>query len=664
MGGYGASAALATARVVGAGALVLVVVPWALFGRRRRMGSRAPEHLVAGIVLWGAAVPVLAAARLLDLFSLTGVVVAIACVQRRGRLRASLQAAWTRGVEGVLRRAEAEPRRRSIPLPRTRGRAALEAVAAAALVVLTAVTHLRDAFAHPADDAFGAAQHIADLNGLAVRHLWPIGVRPVGVPAVLAVIGRVASVDSVLLVRLATPLVAVLTVLALLWAGRRLGGRPSAGLLAAGAGVLAVGPTWPLTRSQPSDALAVGAAAALVVVVVALLGERLVVPSARSAPVWAAMAAVALIAPFVGVALLVAALLGWVVHRLSDAGPLAGPRLPIGLVVATALAVGTIPLGVLLGHPLYRGTGDLASRLGDTLRSGTLPPDPPGIGPVVVVVAVLLSALVLVLPRRALLRTPGARVAAVVALVFVVLALPVRFGLPALLLPAVAATVAAPLLALAAALAVDALLGWLGASVRLAAVAVAVAVALVLGAPLAPAAAERRQPDGVVRELYRIKDTRRPYDWTVVDRSASLLDVDGHGFFLPIERFVAGYDPTAWRFDPDRRDLALPTRSTFLFLRRADLRAEPVAVSDAGPAALARDLGRTEALALRRWIRAYEAAHGPLRVVHDDHDLLVVEIRRTEAEDRAFQRGGTACQPVPADDLLLPTPDEFERCGR
>ncbi|MCU1486823.1 MAG: hypothetical protein JWN67_3569, partial [Actinomycetia bacterium] len=184
------------------------------------------------------------------------------------------------------------------------------------------------------------------------------------------------------------------------------------------------------------------------------------------------------------------------------------------------------------------------------------------------------------------------------------------------------------------------------------------------GAPLAPAAAARRQPDDVVGELYRIKDTRRPYDWTVVDRSASLLDVDGHGFFLSVDQFVAHYDPVAWRFDPDRRDLALPSRSTFLFLRRADLRAGPAVLSDAGPAAVARDAGRSEARALQRWIRAYEAAHGPLRVVHADRDLLVLEIRRTKAEDRAFQRGGRVCQPTPADDLLLPTPKEFGGCGR
>ncbi|MCU1487779.1 MAG: hypothetical protein JWN67_4525, partial [Actinomycetia bacterium] len=520
MGGYGASAALATVRVVGAGFVVLVLVPWALFGRRRRLASRAPEHLVAAVVLWSVVVPVLAAARLLDLFSLAGVVVAIAGLQRRGHLRATLRSAWTSAVEAVLELAETGRRRIGIPLPRWRGRALVEGTAAVALVGLAAVVQLRDAFAHPADDAAAAAQHIADLNGLAVRHLWPIGVRPLGVPAVLTTVSRVANVDPVLLVRIATPLMAVLTVLALLWAGRRLGGRPSAGLLAAGAGVLAVGPTWPLAASKPSDALAVSAAAALAVVVAALLGERLVVPSARPAPVWLAVGAVTLVAPFVGTAVLVAALLAWLVHRLTDPGPLAGPRVALGMVVAAALAVATIPLGVVLGHPLYRGAGDLASRLGATLRTGTLPPDPPGIGPVAVIAAVFLTALVLVLPRRALCRTPGARAAAVMALVLVILSLPARFGLPTLLLPAVAGAVAAPLLALGAALAVDALLGGLGASVRLAAVALAVTAALVLGAPLAPAAAARRQPDDVVGELSRLKDTRRPDDWTVVDRAA------------------------------------------------------------------------------------------------------------------------------------------------
>jgi hypothetical protein len=663
MGGYGASAALATVRVLVAGFVVLVVVPWVLFGRRRRLLGRSPEHVVGGVVLWSVLVPVLAATKLLDLFSLTAAVVAIAVVQRRGRVRSTLRAAWTAGVEGVLRVAEGGWTRPRVRLRVVRGRRAVEAAGALVLVGLTAVLHLRDAFAHPGDDTVAAAQHIIDLNGLAVRDLWPNGVRPVGIPAVLTAVGRLASVDTVLLVRLATPLAAVGTVAALLWAGRRLGGRPSAGLLAAGAGVLAVGPTWPLVASQPSDGLAVGVAACLTVIVVALVGERLHVPRARLLPVWAAATALAFVAPFVGAAVLAAAVLAWLVHRLTDHGPFAPPRFVLGMVAGVGVAVASVPLGVLAGHPLYRGAGDLASRLGDTLRSGTLPPDPPDIGPVVVVVGVFLTALVLLLPRRVLDRPPAARAAAVMALAVAMLAMPVRFGLPTLLLPAVAATVAAPLLALASALAVDAVLGRLAPSFRLAAVSVAVAVALVVGGPLTPAVAERRQPDDVERVLYDIKDTRRPYDWTVVDRPATLRDVTGHGFFLPIDRFVQDFDPVAWRFDPDHRDLAVPSRSVFLFLRRDDLRRTPVDLSDAGPAAASVDLGIEDARALRTWIRRYESAHGTPRVVHDDRGLLVLEIRRTKAEDELFRRGGRACQPTPAPDLILPTPKEFERCG-
>ena len=636
---YELSVVLGVLRVAVAAGVLFVAVPAFVFGRRA-FGGHWPGRVAAGVVLYAVVVPVLAALRLFDLFSLTAVILGLAVLVRRGRVRTTLRAAWTTFAERVLRALEHS---RSVrDQPRIRVRIARRRLWSVPVIAVAVVAHLWDVWAHPANDLGDGGAALAELRGLSVRELWSEGVRPTGVSSALAAISRVASFDLVLLLRLARPLFAVAAVAALVWGGRRLAGRPSAGVIAGVAGLLALGRGWPLADEVAAAPIA-GAAAALLVVI------AVVTAADDESPRWVpalAVAAASFASPPAGVALAAVLVVALVISWLID-----GDRRGL-LGIAVAPVAGVVPLmaGWAAGRRAYRGPGDLDRQLGRDLGGAVGLPDTAPLPPTLVLAAAGTALVALLVPRRSI------RVPALCALGLLVLSEPVRFGIPRLIAPALAADLAAPALALAAGLTIDALLRH---PVPRGVAAGALAATLVVSSPAPGSAGVRDQPDEVVEQLYRIKEENRPYAWTVVDVPSALDQVSGHGFFLPVAEFVDTYDPEAWRYDPEHPELAVPTRSTFLLVRRADLAADVEDETALGRSTVAvRD--PAAARALERWLDAFA---GDVRVRYDTDDLLVVELRRPPRDDRQFQRGGEVCLPTAADDLILPTPDEFGRCG-
>jgi hypothetical protein len=669
---YTLDALAAVVQLVVGAAVLFVVVPWVVLDPRSRrpFGPRMTDHAAAGVLVVGVLVPVLSVVGVFDGVALVAVVVALAAIA--ARLRGEhptevVRGAWRRAATLALDVAEGV-RSRRIQGPR----GALDATrtwqwwvqlaAGAALLGTVAWLVLGDALVHAGPDLAGHGVRVLRLDALALHRPFADGVHHLGVESVLSAISRIVAVDTPLLVRLTPGLEALALVVGVVWSGWRVTGRFAAGLVGgAFVGLAASSPWWPLEREPSVDVLGVSAA---VVFVAPALAAAHAARAGRGATLYVGVnvGAIALLHPLIGALLAVALLIGWIVTSAIDRT--VDWRFPLATVGGAAIGWVPILFGLAAGEPLARGSFSIEAGLGPAFREiARLPPviDRPH----------LLLVVALVLAVAAVVRGPApTRLVASAIIVLVVAVEPYRIGLDDPLAPGIDAVVVAAALGLGAAI----LAGLLPRG-PLVAVAVAFAVGVV-SLPLPDALSDRERKDVLAERIREIEDRHAPFGWTVVAEPAALTQVPADGFFVDATSFVERYDPAAWEYDPDRPDLAVPTRHVYVFVPLDA--GEDVANETAGDQATEGfdDLSAGSAFAggeeLADWMRAYAVAHGSPKVAWIDDDFVVYHLERSrEEQERADEQaelereerreGATRCRTV-GDDLLFPTPKPFQEC--
>jgi hypothetical protein len=211
---------------------------------------------------------------------------------------------------------------------------------------------------------------------------------------------------------------------------------------------------------------------------------------------------------------------------------------------------------------------------------------------------------------------------------------PSRLQLPSLLPPAAVEPLAVSVLCTTLALAFVLATGWsrravtLGTpaswrvrladqsgSVEIGATMSSVFLLLLLLGPVSISPAVRVQTDAEVGYLYEVAADLPPFQWTVVTSPESLPQVLGRGFFVDRQQFVTAYDPRAWRFDPRRPELSIPTPYVV------------VVVADSTPAA--------DREAILSWMARYSSAHpdSPPTVSVPRDGLVVYQLHRSPEEE-------------------------------
>lgn len=670
---YTVDAVLAILQLAAAGALLFVVVPWLVFDPHstRPFGPRLFDHVAVGVVAAGLLVPVLSALRVLDGVSLmvSVAVLALAAARRRGvAVRTALVAAWRRAGTTLLDRFEGSGRRRvpKLTWPRLDPGPGRRAVLAGGLALGAVIAWLAlgDAVAHPGPDVPGHGARVLRIENLGLRRPFADGVHHMGIESVLGAIGRVVTIDTPMLVRLAPGLALVALAGGVVWSGWRITGRGGAGLVGGAVVALATqAPWWPL-GTPTADVLTIAGAAAFVAPAIAVAIEG------RAAYLGVTVAAAALLHPLVGGVVAVAIVAGWAVAAAMGEGR--RWRIPVAAVAGAATGWLPILLGLAMGEPWNDGPFGVEAALGPAFHGITgLPPDLQR--PHLLLIAALVAALLLVLAPGRVGTRPRASILGGALVVLVVLVQPYRVGVVDPLAPSVAAMAASPAIALAVAALARAVS-------RRPAVLLAMAAAIALASLPLPDAIERyERADQIAARVRDIGAANSPFRWTVVAEPAALTLVPSDGFFVDAPTFLASYDPTTWRFDPGHPELALPTRHVYVFVPTG-VAETPVANQTVSSDALLGfdDLtsgagAGTSARALAEWVERYRLLHDDIRVAWSDDDLVVFHIERSEDEEREIIRafelereaerdGATRCRAV-GDFLLFPTPRSFEVCA-
>ncbi|HEX4905839.1 MAG TPA: hypothetical protein VFU93_10330 [Acidimicrobiales bacterium] len=676
---YPIDATLAAIQLTLGAVLLFVVMPWLVFAPHTRhpFGRRMPEHAAAGVVVAGLLVPALAMLRLLDAVSLLASVglLGVVAARRRGvEVRRGLRRTWRRMASVALDRFESG--RPSITRPSWRrldpgpGRRAVLAggIALGGLVVWQSIA---EALVHAGPDLPGHGVRVLRLERLALRDAFADGVHHSGLESVLSAIGRVVTVDTPLLVRLAPGLVSIALVAGVVWSGWRLTDRAAAGLVS-GAVVALAGRAawWPIDQAPSSDALAVSAACAFAAPALAVAVDvwrgRTSVPA-----IGVVLAAASLLHPVIGALLALAIIVGWVVAAAI------GPRTlsSVPLAAAIGAAVGWLPIvaGLAVGEPWNAGPFGIEAALGPAFRAVTgVPPDVDR--PHLLLLGALVAAfVVVVVPHRLHSTGSGLRIfgGAVIALVAALQLY--RIGVDDPTAPGVAGAAGTAALALVAAVVVTA------ASDR---TVVLLGVAALVGAaslPLPNAIDDEARRDEIASRIRTIDSTSAPLRWTVVAEPAALTLVPEGGFFIDAGTFLDSYDAAAWRFDPERPSLSVPTRHVYLFVSTAA--ADDTVANETGGATdilgfddlTSGGAAGDESSALAAWVAEYDEGHDDLRVAYRDDDLTVFHIERSrEEEERATRlaerrreerrRTATRCRAT-GDHLVFPTPRAFEECS-
>jgi hypothetical protein len=214
------------------------------------------------------------------------------------------------------------------------------------------------------------------------------------------------------------------------------------------------------------------------------------------------------------------------------------------------------------------------------------------------------------------------------------LAVPERFGLPVMFRSSDVVRVLIPIGGLALAFALDEVLRLITSARQRSTgtglpkwaefAAASVTVLALFGSSLPmelESGGARLQPDAVANALFEIKTSFPENSWTVVADDASLPQVTGKGFFLPVGSFAETYRPETWRFDPRAPELAVPSRHTFIVLAPPADGDDPASTPDPRPE-------------LEAWLKRYGATHDDLSLFFEEDGVAVWHIDRPPSEDK------------------------------
>jgi hypothetical protein len=235
----------------------------------------------------------------------------------------------------------------------------------------------------------------------------------------------------------------------------------------------------------------------------------------------------------------------------------------------------------------------------------------------VVAVALIVRALTL-RERRPLLLWP-----AVTALVFLVTHVASRFGWPEVIEVRRNASWLAMALAVLAGVALFELARSTNAA-RIANAAIAVLLAAwLVRVPVASANDRLINYSGYSATAYTVLDLERrlePFTWTLITYGQEFPMVLGKGFHLSAAEFLDQYDP-------GQRHLRIPTKYVYIVVEKQPHRFQ----INTWAAHFSRsDLQRR----LQTWCFLYQLNHRDIRVVREDEQVRVYEIRRSDAEVR------------------------------
>jgi hypothetical protein len=264
-----------------------------------------------------------------------------------------------------------------------------------------------------------------------------------------------------------------------------------------------------------------------------------------------------------------------------------------------------------------------------------LPHSPPSLAITVAVVMALSLVLVPSHGVEAAAQAVTRRALGTALLAIAVVVDPARFNLPTLLPEVAVAPFAVTLVclevALLFALGRDAVRTWtprltimpawrsrLSAQSGAVEIGVTLVVLALLIAVLGPVSLPQRvrvQSDAVVSYLYQAAANLPPYQWTVVSTDDVVPQVSGFGFFVDRAQFLTTYDPAAWRFDPRKPELSVPTPNVLVLL------------PDDSPAQLK--------ASLTAWMDTFARTHPdePLTIEHPEPGLTVYRMYRSPEEE-------------------------------
>jgi hypothetical protein len=523
-----------------------------------------------------------------------------------------------------------------------------------AVIVGAGTLRLVDVLAHPSP-AWGD-QYLQRITGVVA-----VGARTLpandlyGVDLLLGAFARVVTVDPTMLVHLAPAVVASVLVATLIACLRRWNVSRGPTLIASMAVALAGVASWfpPLGGIDPFG-IEVAMAVAMPALVFASEAIANGLPGLGSAAERRHLAAAsiglaAFLHPAVGAAMFVGLVLGVVVSwamSQRDAAPLA--RLVVW--VATGGIVGLAPIAIAgwtrgdVTAPFRSVLAEVGARTGEPASPSV--PSWPALALAVVAMALLLAPELPALMRRRPDDDPPAtadpsdhtriaqRLVAAGTLTIAALAVPERFGLPVMFRSSDVVRVLIPFGGLAIAFALDEVLRLITSArqrstgtglPKWAEFATASVTVLALFGSSLPMQFDpggvRLQPDAVANALFEIKTSFPENSWTVVADDASLPQVTGKGFFLPVGSFAQTYRPDTWRFDPRAPELAVPSRHTFIVLAPPARSDNPTTTPDPRPE-------------LEVWIERYGATHDDLSLFSDDDGVAVWHIDRPPSEDK------------------------------
>jgi hypothetical protein len=476
-----------------------------------------------------------------------------------------------------------------------------------------------------------------------------------GVDLLLGAFARFVTVDPTMLVHLAPAVVASVLVATVIACLRRWNVSRGPTLIASVAVALAGVASWfpPLGGIDPFG-IEVAMAVALPALVFASEAIANGLPGLGSAGERRRLAAAsvglaAFLHPAAGAAMFVGLVLGVVVSwAMSQRDPAPPARLVVW--VTAGGIVGLVPIA-LAGWTRGDVTAPFRAVLAEVGSGavGTSPASAPSW--LVLVLASVALALLLAPDLPAQLRRrpdddPPAtvdpsdhtriaqRLVATSCLTIAALAVPERFGLPVMFRSSDVVRVLIPIGGLALAFALDEVLRLITSARQRSTgtglpkwaefAAASVTVLALFGSSLPmelESGGARLQPDAVANALFEIKTSFPENSWTVVADDASLPQVTGKGFFLPVGSFAETYRPETWRFDPRAPELAVPSRHTFIVLAPPADGDDPASTPDPRPE-------------LEAWLKRYGATHDDLSLFFEEDGVAVWHIDRPPSEDK------------------------------